>query len=271
MSTASFDIVILIPHYNDLTGLLKSVKSVKTKIKTLILIVDDGSCESERPSPDLVLCDARSNIAIKIIFCDVNEGIEKVLNIGLAYIIGNLSCGYVARLDCGDICMPHRFDRQIEYMDNNPHVMLSGTWAEVVDDEGKYWYTLKPPVSYESIKRRMNVRIAFVHPTIIMRHTLLKSGYTYPLGFKTAEDYAFLFDIVTKYYCTNIPEVLLTKVNSVKSISSLKRKDQIKARIRVIFHYGRFSLTFLYGILRTSILLLIPYTIMEKAKHFLLK
>lgn len=91
------------------------------------LIIDDGSTDS---SPEIVrsYCDPRIRL-----FKQENAGLTKSLNRGL-----NLANGkYIARQDADDISLPLRFEKQIEFLDKHPDVVLSSSNIEFIDDRGK--------------------------------------------------------------------------------------------------------------------------------------
>lgn len=78
----------------------------------------------------------RANGDLKIIRLAHNQGIEGALNTGLQWI-RERGYEFVARLDCGDRNTPHRIARQVEFMDENPDVVLVGTRASYVDLEAR--------------------------------------------------------------------------------------------------------------------------------------
>ena len=108
------DIVVLIPHYNNLEGLIKSLSAVsKSVIAVDVLVVDDGS---SIPVEEKQL--QKIYPSITVLHSSKNEGIEKALNRGLTYICDNKPYKYVARLDAEDVCSPDRFAKQKEFLEN---------------------------------------------------------------------------------------------------------------------------------------------------------
>src|SRR5690554_2110391 len=59
-----------------------------------------------------------------------NVGLARALNSGLK------ACHYdlVARMDSDDISAPDRFEKQVEFMRQNPSVDVLGSWMEVYDE-----------------------------------------------------------------------------------------------------------------------------------------
>ncbi|MAP81641.1 MAG: glycosyl transferase family 2 [Aequorivita sp.] len=245
------NLIILIPHYNNINELKESIKSIQEEIPVDILIVDDGS--TDKPIlQNLQTIYKYGKVFIE--YLDKNVGIENALNAGLSYIDGK-GYEYIGRLDCGDINRPNKYKKQLEYLEKNPETFLLGTWADMVDTKGNFLYTLKHPTADKEIKNKMYLNSMFVHPTVIFRKEVLQIIGNYPTKYKAAEDYAFFFEISKKLKVENLPEALLIYKIDPNSISSTKRKIQVKNRIKVIwkhFYLGYFPI---YGLVRNVLLL----------------
>ena len=121
---------VLIPHYNNPEGLLKSLSSIGKDEAVDVWVVDDGS----QRKPDETAAKKAFDGRIRFGYLPRNQGIQFALNAGLVEIEQHYE--YVARLDCGDTCAPNRFRLQMEFLDNNPKIMLLGSAVTFVDTEG---------------------------------------------------------------------------------------------------------------------------------------
>src|SRR5579872_7413942 len=102
------DFYLLIPFYNNLPGLVRSLQTVSyDPLKYGLLIVDDGSGEPILQADLAPYIPA--TVPVKIIRLPLNEGIARALNAGLHWLEDKKNFRYVARLDCGDLCIGHRF------------------------------------------------------------------------------------------------------------------------------------------------------------------
>jgi len=245
-------LAVLIPHYNNFQGLKKSIESIEESIPIDLMIIDDGS------QKDLIVENDINNIyhlgKIKIHKLAENKGIEYALNFGLELILKE-GYEFIGRLDCGDYCVENRFTKQIDYLQNNEETHLLGTWANIIDSTGKNLFLLKHPIKYQKIKKEMYLNSMFVHPSVVFRSSVIKKIGYYPTNYKAAEDYAFFFKIVKHFKSENLPEALVDYVIDENSISSTKRKLQVKSRIRVIIDNFYFGFYPIYGLLRNSALL----------------
>lgn len=246
-------IIVLIPHYNNINELQKSLVSINEPFDVDVMIVDDGSIV--KPYLE-VLKSVYKGGKIFLELLPVNQGIEKALNHGLKKIAKS-DYTYIARLDCGDLNKSNKFQKQLDYLDKNPEVGLLGTWADILDEKNNLLYVLKHPTDYKTIKKKMYLNNMFIHPTIVFRKKIIQEVGVYPENYKYAEDFAYIFKIMKTFKIENYPESLLDYFIAENSISTTKRKQQVNSRIRVI--WDNFYLGFypIYGILRNSILFLL--------------
>src|SRR5258706_6342491 len=110
------DICVLIPCYNNMEGLIQSINSiVYDQRRLLVLVVDDGS--TVPVTRNTIYQHLPISVNIQLIRLKQNQGITRALNKGLDFIYANYPVGYIARLDCGDICSPERFYRQVSFLE----------------------------------------------------------------------------------------------------------------------------------------------------------
>ena len=106
------EIIIIIPYYNNCTGLEKSIASIKEKINIDVIIIDDGSKNK------LDIIKLKKKYKAGEIFYKKhkqNKGIAISLNIGLDFA-REQKYKYIARLDAGDLCYKNKFKLQYSYL-----------------------------------------------------------------------------------------------------------------------------------------------------------
>ncbi|HLI94015.1 MAG TPA: glycosyltransferase, partial [Puia sp.] len=164
------DFFLLIPCYNDVEGLRRSLMSVVyDRSRYGILIVDDGSDTPVRiDSLGLLLPEASY-----VVRQNSNKGITEALNRGLGWLKKRTDYRFVARLDCGDVCSPERFIRQVDYLTRHPGVDLLGTWVRFENFETGFNYAYRTPEKREQIIKGMHFRNLFIHPSVMWRATVL--------------------------------------------------------------------------------------------------
>ena len=260
------DVVVLIPHYNNLPGLIKSLQSIDHPHPIRVLVVDDGSSKAHLPNYKLLKGIVKDNIIPEIICKYPNRGIEHALNTGLDYIKSNISCKYIARLDCGDTCRKNRFEIQSKYLEDHQNIHLVGSWVKFQDTAGNDLFTIKPPANQRGIKKSMQVNCSFIHPSVMFRKEAIEKIGFYPTKFKAAEDYAFFYKFTKNYETANIRKTLTNVELNPNGISLTNRKRQLYSRLKVILYNSRLNYRTFYGIGRTMALMMVPYKYVEKFK-----
>lgn len=259
--------VLLIPCYDNFRGLVSSLQSVSYPGNFLVLIVDDGSKEPvtrEALSPFLP-----SGFPFHIITLPNNQGITAALNTGLQYINTALSTDYIARLDCGDLCLENRFSRQVDFLDSNADIDIAGSWCIFKNFATGLQYQYKTPTEHASIYRGMHFRNLFIHPTVMWRAAVTPKAVLYPENFPHAEDYGFFYTLLQQGRGAIIPEPLVTCEINPKGISLFYRKEQLKSRMKVIRHFSRNTLLKLLGIIKLQLMLFLPYSFILNTKKIM--
>lgn len=257
-------LIVAIPHYNNHKDLLESIKSIDETFAVDLVVVDDGS----DIKPKLAQIQTKlKNGLVKLICLAENKGITHALNIALDFAKKN-NYKYIARLDAGDICYKNKFSKQITFLQKNNEIQLVGTWARVVKANGDFLYNLKHPSLDKVIRKKMYLNSMFVHPTIMFKSSILEKVKEYPVNYaNSAQDYAFLFEVLKYYKCANIPEILLDYVVSENSISKIRRKEQVFNRIKILLSNFRFGFYPIYGLIRNIIIFFIPLSFLNSIKR----
>ncbi len=193
---------VLMPVYNGEQYLKEAIFSVLTQSYSQfdLLIINDGSTDSSN-----YIIKQFKDERIKYIENSQNMGLISTLNRGLKLIKGD----YILRMDQDDICSPRRFEKQILFMDNNRDVAVCGTGVEVFGD-GVKKKIYRNKFSSDTIKTYLLFFCVVMHPTVILRNSLIKSGgFTYNETYNSVEDFGLWQLISFSGRICNIPEVLL--------------------------------------------------------------
>ncbi|RXK60025.1 glycosyltransferase [Lacibacter luteus] len=262
------DFYLLIPCYNNVEGLIRSLRSVVyPKGKCRILLVDDGS--TVPVTMELLPEDVLQRLQIEIIRFNENKGITEALNTGLRLILQRNDALYTARLDCGDVCREERFEKQVKFLNENTYMSLLGSLCLFVDPVKKIRFVYKAAEKHYVIRKQMHLKCSFIHPTVMYRNESLKQTALYPYNFPYAEDYAFFFELMKKFQTHILQEMLVETEINTQGISAQKRRQQIKSKTKIIKHYGFNKLLTCVGLLRQYLLLLLPYKLITPIKRFI--
>lgn len=143
---------------------------------------------------------------LKVIPLSQNIGLGKALNKGLEHC----SNEWVFRMDTDDICKPDRFERQIQFIQSHPNVVLFGgqilEFDQVPDDST---VIKSVPTTYDDIKKFAQKRCPFNHMTVAYKKSVIMElgGYQHHLFM---EDYNLWLRVIGKgYEVANLSEVIL--------------------------------------------------------------
>lgn len=268
MKSGQARVAVLIPHYNNLDGLLKTLSSIDESELVDVIIVDDGS--SEKPSVNDLEGAFKASGKIYLHCMDVNVGITKALNFGLN-MASQLGFIYVARLDAGDRNLGARFRQQETFMDQNPDCAVVGAWVNFVSVDGSLLFTLRHPISCAEIRRAIYRYNPFVHPSTMIRLSSILEVGGYPDSYPALEDWACFLDMSKKYSVANIPQVLLEYEVSPNSISTKKRFSQSLSKIKLLVKNYAPTLNNTMGIVKSLSILLLPRAALTVVKTFFMR
>jgi len=258
-------IIVLLPHYNDNQGLKNAINSIVEPFPVDVLIIDDGS-EIKPDEQELKnIYGDRGNLEVK--YEPQNLKVSKIRNLGLKMIL-QTNYKYIANMDSDDTNKPHRFAKQLAYLQQNKEVSFLGSWGDYYDENGSFLFTMKHPVSDKKIRKMMYLNAMFINASILYKREVIESIREYPEGTLAGDDYHFSFLVLKNFKVANYPDVLVNVNIRQQSISSQRRYKQVMERIMVArknFYFGFYPI---WGLLRNLILLFVPRSFGLRIRKF---
>lgn len=255
-------LAVLIPAYNAGVELQRTLASLAPDPTPFdVVVVDDGS------QPPLSVPPSAGDHHIVLRRYDVNRGIVRALNTGAKWLLER-DYDFIARLDAGDMNEPDRFARQARYFETQPDLALVGSWTRHLDERLRPLFVTRYPATRDAILRRFHYMTAFSHTTCMIRVSALREAGVYDEYFKCGEDYELFWRVASRFPCANIPEVLVTRVESRGSLTHQNRLTM--ARVRLVIQWQHFAwkrLDCWLGVLRSLALLLVPARVATALKR----
>jgi hypothetical protein len=202
MITSEFPkVTVLMPVFNGEAFLHEAINSILAQTFTNFefLIIDDGSTDRS-----LDIIDSYNDPRIRMEYNNNNLGLVATLNRGIDLSLGT----YIARMDCDDVSLPTRLEKQVAFMDEHPEVGVCSAWVKVIGNASQsVWnYPLEPEV----LKCWLLFESVLPHPAAILRtKTFRERNLYYNSSFPHAEDYELWVRAAKKMSLMNIGEVLL--------------------------------------------------------------
>ena len=221
-------ISVILPVYNGEKYLANSINSIlaQTFGDFELILIDDGSTDS---SPKILKEYERRDSRVRLILRE-NRGLVTSLNEAIDIARGK----WVARMDADDIALPHRLERQLEWL-TITGADISGSWVQRFGSSDKR--RIKLYQTDEAIKMEILFSSPFAHPSVMMRTNLVKH-LRYDITFEKAEDYD-LWEraAVAGWKMTNVQEVLLLYRVHPTQISSKTATSQLEVSLRIQRRY----------------------------------
>lgn len=166
---------------------------------------------------------ANKDSRIRLIFNEENIGLTKSLNKGLAVAKGY----YLARMDADDISMPTRFEKQYQYMESHPQVIVLGTAIKYFGRGA--WKKGTDAIRYmdAEIRAQMLLDNCIAHPTVFIRKSVLdEHGLTYDENYRQSQDIRLWEQLMPYGEFANLKEKLLKYRLSDQQITKSRASSQ---------------------------------------------
>jgi glycosyltransferase involved in cell wall biosynthesis len=209
------------PVYNCELYIREAVDSILNQTFTdfEFLIIDDASTDET-----VTIIKTYNDSRIQLIQKPANSGYTNSLNHGLKIAKGK----YIARMDGDDISLPERFEKQVNFLDANPNILLCGSWFNVIGTD----VIIRLPENFEAIKLALLRKSCIAHPSVMMRNNKLHQfNIFYDVKTEPAEDYDLWVRLSAIGELYNLPEVLLDYRVHNSQVTQKRKKQQIQSAL----------------------------------------
>jgi len=155
------------PLYNGEKYLKEAIDSIlnQTYSNIDLVVVNDGSADNS-----VALVEAYDDPRIRLFHNDQNRGVSYTRNRIIEFAKGD----YLAWMDCDDISLPQKIERQVELMESNKNIGVCGTSYLLFFEETVY-YEDRAKNSHEDIRANFVFKPATIFmPTAMIRMAILK-------------------------------------------------------------------------------------------------
>lgn len=152
-----------------------------------------------------------SDKRVKYFRLPTNFGLAETLNFAIDHANGK----YLARMDYDDIALPSRITEQVNFMESNPGIAISGTniiaIGSAIDNNINPGQVVKRKLTHEDITKNLLSNNAFFHPTVIFRlEEIKKHNLRYRANYDSAEDLDLWSRASRVVHLANLDEALLS-------------------------------------------------------------
>lgn len=221
---------VIMPVYNSEKYITISVNSILNQSYTNFefIIIDDASTDE---TFNKLLEFKKKDKRIILVKNKKNEGVTKSLNKAIKETRGK----YTIRMDADDWSYPNRFKFQVELMENNPDVVVSGSYVEICNSKLKMKNLRQYHLDDETIRKHIFRYSPFAHPATIWKTEVLKKNL-YNEVIIVSQDYELYFRVGKIGKFMNLDKPLLKLRMHNNSVSASKSGLQWNTTVLIRFN-----------------------------------
>ena len=224
------NVSVLMPVYNGEKFLSQAIESILNQTFTdfELILIDDGSTDS---SNTIIQRYAKKDSRV-ILTRQANSGIVSALNAALFAARGK----YAARMDADDICIADRFEKQIDFLEANPSVLVVGGQGYLIDEDDDLISPISVVLDHDSIDsdliNKFNSK-AMIHPATMFRTEKIKELGGYRDDFIWAEDLDLFLRVAERGKLANLDSLVIHYRRHGNSVTDtravLQRRNAMRA------------------------------------------
>lgn len=204
-------LAVILPAYNAENFIAECLESLlnQTFSDFCILVVNDASTDN---TGKILETYAAKDARLRVYHFSENQGEPAVMQFAMD-MLNYMNVEYVARMDADDICVPHRFEKQVQYLDEHPEIDILGSNA-LLFNNGKTDKATKVstlPLLDKDIKAHFSLaRDNIINPSSMWRHSSIKAlGINYAQTATAPDFHMWVQCALHKKTFANLPEPLL--------------------------------------------------------------
>ena len=204
-------LAVMLPAYNAENFLTECLESLlnQTFSDFCILAVNDASTDN---TGNILEDYAAKDTRLRVYHLPLNQGEPAVMQFAMD-MLNYMNVEYVARMDADDICVPHRFEKQVQYLDEHPEIDILGSNA-LLFNNGKTDKATKVstlPLLDKDIKAHFSLaRDNIINPSSMWRHSSIKAlGINYAQTATAPDFHMWVQCALHQKKFANLPEPLL--------------------------------------------------------------
>lgn len=204
-------LAVILPAYNAEAYLAECLDSLlnQTFQDFCILAINDASIDN---TSKILESYAKMDPRLRVYHFTQNQGEPSAGKLAKD-ILNYMNVEYVARMDADDICAPHRFEKQIQYLDNHPEIDILGSNAVLFNHEqtDKSPEISDLPLLDKDIKAHFSLaRGHMINPSTMWRHSSIKGlGLNYAQTATAPDFHMWIQCALNGKTFANLPEPLL--------------------------------------------------------------
>ncbi|MCZ6675185.1 MAG: glycosyltransferase [Verrucomicrobia bacterium] len=223
---------VVMSVYNGADRLVNTLNSILSQegVDVEFIVVNDGSTDE---TPSILRRYAEKDNRLTIID-QTNRGLTRSLIRGCKEARGE----FIARQDAGDISLPERLQKEVDFLVSHPEVVLVSCGTRFVDPQGECVHEVmqSEDEAREGLGRHTlaEIRGPSSHGATMFRRRVYEKAGGYRSQFHVAQDLDLWTRLVEHGEHAALQEILIVAELSPDSISSTKRALQISTAVLIL-------------------------------------
>ena len=216
---------VVMPVFNGEKYLAEAIESILAQTYTNfeLLIVDDGSTDA---SAEIIRAYEGRESRIRFLQLGSNSGQGPAINAGLAQARG----AFITYMDCDDISLPTRLEKQVRFLQNHPQIGALGVCAQAKNEDlTTKLFDFTVPQAHALIAFNLFHGASFVGATVVTRSEFIKEVGGYSTERITSPDLDLSCRLLwrTSIRFANLPEYLYLYRRHEGAVGVSRKFDQV--------------------------------------------
>jgi len=191
------------------------------------IIIDDGSTDN---TFKILKKYAKDDSRFKIFQFKKNKGCSIASNFAFKKAKGK----YIARLDSDDIAYLNRFQKQVDFLETHPQVVMLGGQCDIINKSGKIIGEKKFPLNHQNIVNSLFSINPIQHPACMFRAKTFKlAKIKYQKDLLISHDLKIIFQLLSWGHLANLPDKLIYYRHRPRSLTHQNPKFVFQETIAI--------------------------------------
>ena len=218
----------MIPSISVVMSVLNGEEYLREAIESILsqtmpdfefIIVNDGSTDRTKE----ILEDFQSRDGRILTIHQQNAGIVRAVKRACSLATGT----WIARMDADDISLPHRFEKQLQFLKKNPSVVLLGGDIEMINSEGVGFDCQRYPALNHELQQLLLQSNYFAQSAVIFSREAFQRVGSYRTLFPYCEDYDLWLRLAEIGEIANLQEIIVRYRVHSNNVSWRKCPQQV--------------------------------------------
>ena len=217
---------VILPVFNGETYLAEAIESILTQTLSdlELIVIDDCSVDG---TAAIIRDYANRDERVRLVRHDHNQGMPSARNSGIAVSRGE----FIATMDCDDVSLPQRLEKQAAFLEANPDIGVVGIFVQNVAEDLSVRQIQSFPQQHAFMVMYWILGGTTLYGGVYMarRSALLAVG-GYNESYKLAEDTELFSRLCLETRVANLPEALYLYRHHDQQVSASAKRRKLRAQ-----------------------------------------